>query len=531
MITYAPQEIVDPVLFIGELWPHITLYDKQRQILYSVNENDETVVPAGNMLGKDFVAGLCVLYFFLTRHPCRVLTTSVDSTQLESVLWGEIRRFIQDSVHKLSSVDGGPLVVNHLHLRKIIDGEVDGLSYVVGRVANQTGEGMLGHHIAKTGDGIKRTLAVSDEASGLPDTYHDKFETWADSMLTIGNPFPCDNYFKRAVKGNPVTGDVGGDMPRKSGVGFYRRVIKIRAEDSPNVRFGLKQQAAGLIPTNRMVLPGVKDWATYEKNRSLWDPIKQSISLDAEFYEGSENLLFPPVWLNRAESISEQTRTMKRPFDRPKAIGVDPAEGGDSSVWTVVDEFGILTQVSKKTPDTTFITAYTIVLMREWGVEPEHVWFDLGGGGKQHVDRLRDQGYDVKGTGFGEAASSVNRFNRWRRRSERIDEAEGKVVYKNRRAELYGILRLLIDPSEEQGFGIPAEYTELRRQLAPMPLLYDGEGKMRMLPKNKRDPKSKEMTLFELLGKSPDEADSLVLATFGLVCQENGGFIAGAIDV
>lgn len=531
MITVAPQQVVDPVKFIAEMWPHVTLYDKQRQILYSVNENDETVVPAGNMLGKDFVAGLAVLYFFLTRHPCRVLTTSVDSTQLESVLWGEIRRFIQTSEHPLSSTDGGPLLVNHLHIRKIVGDSVDGLSYIVGRVASQTGEGMLGHHIAKTGDGIKRTLAVSDEASGIPDTYHSMFETWADSMLTIGNPFECQNYFKRAVKGNPVTGDRGGDLPRTSGEGFYRRVIKIRAEDSPNVRYGLKQRAAGLTPTDRMVVPGVLSYATYEKRRLLWDPIKQSISLDAEFYEGSENLLFPPVWLNRAESVSEQTRKVKREFHRPKAIGVDPAEGGDSSVWTVVDEFGVLTQISKKTPDTSFITAYTIVLMREWGVEPEHVWFDLGGGGKQHVDRLRDQGYEVKGTGFGEAASSVNRFNRWRRRSDRIDEAEGKVVYKNRRAELYGILRLLLDPSEEQGFGIPAEYTELRRQLAPMPLLYDGEGKMRMLPKNKRDPKSKEMTLVELLGKSPDEADSLVLATFGLVCQEDSGFIAGAIDV
>lgn len=40
-----------PVEFIKILWPHVRLYDKQRQILRSVVENDETFVPAGNMLG------------------------------------------------------------------------------------------------------------------------------------------------------------------------------------------------------------------------------------------------------------------------------------------------------------------------------------------------------------------------------------------------------------------------------------------------------------------------------------------------
>lgn len=181
------------------LWPSVTLYDRQWEIVESVRDNDETVCVAGNMLGKDFVSGFIALWFFLSRTPCRVVTTSVDANQLQSVLWGEIRRFVQTSKYALEAERGGPLVMNHMHIRKMLDGQVEPLSYIVGRVAAQ-GEGMLGHHIAKTGDGVPRTLFIADEASGIDDTTYEKATTWAERVLVIGNPFPCQNFFYRSVK-------------------------------------------------------------------------------------------------------------------------------------------------------------------------------------------------------------------------------------------------------------------------------------------------------------------------------------------
>lgn len=41
----------DPLVFGKLLWPDVEFYDKQRSIIYSVRDNVETVVPAGNMLG------------------------------------------------------------------------------------------------------------------------------------------------------------------------------------------------------------------------------------------------------------------------------------------------------------------------------------------------------------------------------------------------------------------------------------------------------------------------------------------------
>jgi hypothetical protein len=212
-----PTKVIDPVRFISRYWPDIRLYDKQWEILYSVQDNDETYVPAGNMLGKDFIAGLTALWFFLSRHPCRIVTTSVDHTQLEGVLWGEIRRFVQSAAQPLDTNHGGPLLVNHLHIRKVVKGKVCGLSYLIGRVAAK-GEGMLGHHIAEQGDGIPRTLFIADEASGVDDVSYERSDTWARRKLIIGNPYPCSNFFYRGVQGGDVLAqETGQSAAARSG--------------------------------------------------------------------------------------------------------------------------------------------------------------------------------------------------------------------------------------------------------------------------------------------------------------------------
>ena len=57
----------DPFRLASSLWPDIQFYDKQIEVIESVWNNDETIVPAGNMLGKDFVSGRIIVLFFLTR--------------------------------------------------------------------------------------------------------------------------------------------------------------------------------------------------------------------------------------------------------------------------------------------------------------------------------------------------------------------------------------------------------------------------------------------------------------------------------
>lgn len=490
-----------------------------------MRDDDETVAVAGNMLGKDFVAGFIVLWFFLSRNPCRVVTTSVDGHHLD-VLWGEIRRFIQTSRYPLSVEQNGPLIVNHLHLRKQVNGAVDGLSYIIGRVAAK-GEGMQGHHIAKIGDGVARTLFVADEASGIDDEDYRMADTWANRKLIIGNPWPCNNFFYRAVKGNPSTKDRGGNLVDPNHPDrFYRQVFRIRAEDSPNVQAGLAEQRVGKKPSGRILIPGVKPYFEYLKNRELWDPIQQCVSLDADFYEGAEVMLFPPEWLNLAEQLASTSGLSTQ----GTSMGVDSAAGGDNTCWAVVNKHGLIYLESERTPDTTKITGKTIALMRRFNIPSSNVLFDGGGGGKQHADRLRQQGHaGIRVVWFGEAATPEKRRG-IAPLHKRKSAAEVSTAYKNRRAELYGRAREMLEPAPDGTvrFALPNSILNrprpdggpsLRQQLAAYRLQYDEEGRMFLPPKNKRDEKQQKQSLVDLIGCSPDEADAFVLATFGLQVQ------------
>lgn len=313
-------------------------------------------------------------------------------------------------------------------------------------------------------------------------------------------------------------------------VRHYRKVIHISAEDSPNVRLAKAQIAMGLEPTGETVLAGVLSWDEYKKRRATWDKIKQCISLDGQFYEGPEELLFPPAWLNLAEEYHRQVHGRHRPA---LALGIDPAQGGDDTSFCVVAADGILYQQSLKTPDTTYIVSRTIALMNEYNLPEENVVIDKGGGGFEHFCTLQRMGYNVRTVGFGESVTpEMTAYTKlW---DEKVDIFHQRHVYKNRRAQLYHSARLMIQPvkdadgNEHSKFGIPAELTELRRQLAPIPLRYDQEGRIYIPPKNKK-PGSKETqeNLFDLIGRSPDDADAFVLAIYGLQEENEGQTASG----
>src|SRR5438094_856142 len=111
--------LLDPIKLAKALWPEVKLYDKQIDILYSVLENDETYVPAGNMLGKDFVAGFICLWVFISGlklgKTCRVMSTSVKDEHLD-VLWAEIAGFASTAKYpllKTTKDQEAPLVMVH----------------------------------------------------------------------------------------------------------------------------------------------------------------------------------------------------------------------------------------------------------------------------------------------------------------------------------------------------------------------------------------------------------------------------------
>jgi len=311
---------------------------------------------------------------------------------------------------------------------------------------------------------------------------------------------------------------------------YFRKIIRVRGVDSPNVRLAEAEIARGLAPSGREITPGVLSWDLYQKRRKTWDAIRQTVGLDADWYEGAELLMFPPQWLNAAE-LRHEHLSLSGVKRQAKGMGVDPGEGGDDTAWAVADELGLMKLVKFKTPDTNIIPAVTIAMMKEYSLEPEQVVFDRGGGGKEHADRLRGSGYSVRSVGFGETPHIDPRYGSVFP-PERLELMEERYVYANLRAQLFHELRLLLDPAGGVGgvdaeyslagrprFALPASEAELRRQLAPIPLWYDGEGRI-FLPPKRRRPDTKDQgrkTLEELIGCSPDEADAVVLAVHAIL--------------
>lgn len=503
----------NPIEFARLLWPDVTFYDKQRQVIESVRDNSETVVPAGNELGKDFVSGFICVWYFLVNHPVRIVTTSVNDDHLR-VLWGEIGRFIDTAAVPLRSIDGGPLICNHREIKKVIESERDSFSYMIGKVSEK-GEGLQGHH-------ADNTLFVIDEASGVDDVAYKMGSTWADKILIIGNPWPCENFFKKAVIGQIGTKDRGGDIWNEDEKRFYRKVIQIGAKDSPNVKFAEREIAAGKKPSNERILPGVKTWSDYKRNLALWDPLQIYVSLGGKFYEGDEIKLIPNEWLNIAAQRAKDESFKKA----ERSLGIDTAEGGDNTVYTIMDRYHVIDMISHKTPDTSVIITYALGLMRDHQVKPENVLLDRGGGGKQHADRMRSGGYRVGTVSFGEAASDPKKHARGMKTREfRQDVDEIRQTYLNRRAEMYGMLREALRPDSLEPLAISERILDkpradgkatLRGQLTTIPLLYDAEGKLFLPPKKVLESGSKKVSLIAMIGCSPDEADSLVVANFAL---------------
>ena len=103
----------------------------------------------------------------------------------------------------------------------------------------------------------------------------------------------------------------GGDIKSKQNGHYYRKIIKIKAVDSPNVRLAEKQEREGKEVTNETIVPGVIDYTTYQNRREFWDEVRQCIGLDAEFYEGADVLMFPPAWLTKAEEYATTLSTRR----------------------------------------------------------------------------------------------------------------------------------------------------------------------------------------------------------------------------
>lgn len=522
-----PHEIFNPLDLLKLMWPEVIIYDKQREMILGVRDAVETDVVAGNKLGKDFIAGFIALSYFtwpwvyhtpeyvrnidknrrpgMDPHTRRVITTSVKDDHLD-VLWAEIARWVTTCREELLTTQLD-MVHHEIRLRSERSAK-NPMSYLKGQVSAK-GEGLAGHHAAYT-------LGIGDESSGLDNEVQEQFQGWTAKRFYFGNPNPCENFWKRNYEQGEKIGKDGR---------IFRRCIRISGDDSPNVILAKKMIEAGLTPTRETIVPGVLTYDEYEERLATWDPERIEVGINARWWVGPGTKLCPTFWLDEAIKFGN-----KLPLRRalPCYMGVDSGEGGDDTSWVIGDRLGVLDILSMKTPDTNEVYGTTLDMFRKWNVTPERTTFDLGGGGREHVHRLRAGGYQVRATGFGKAPSVEKRRGNTQF-DERRNVEEDAYTYVNRRSEIYWDIRQVLERANDgaylaknwfgnaEGFGLPMPMcAELIRQLSPIPIRHDNEGRFKLIPKqNMNDPDDTE-TFRYLIGRSPDIADAFGLMLFGM---------------
>lgn len=241
-----------------------------------------------------------------------------------------------------------------------------------------------------------------------------------------------------------------------------------------------------------------REWA--EQRRRQWgetSPVYINRVL-GEFAEAGTDVLIPLSWVELA---------IERWHDRggvgvgETRYGVDVARYGDDSttigrlVGSTFEQLDYLAQ--KNTMETT-----GEVIFRLRGDKKILTLVDVIGIGAGVVDRMREQGYNVKGVNAGEGAKDE--------RGKPITDDSGELKFINLRSLIWWMLRERLDPNGDDPLALPPDDRLTGDLTAP---------KWRVTSNGSIQVESKD-EIRKRIGRSTDSADALGLAVFGARKQE-----------
>ncbi len=430
---------ITPVKFAEQIL-NVRLWSKQKEVLSSLLKHRRVAVKSGNGLGKGYCAAVALLWFLHTHgahdDSAIVLSTAPTFRQVRHILWRQVHRLYRPAAETL----GGKMLDTRW--------EISDERYAMGLSAENADQ-FQGFH-------SPNMFIVVDEAEGVSDEIYEAIDavmTSADPLLLlIGNPTTVSGAFRRA---------------------FYEErhlyhTITISALDSPNVSSG-KTEVAGLI-TARWV----------EERKEIWgeeNPIYRARVL-GEFPDQAEDTL---ISLTDIEAAA-QRRPPALPDGAgppPVVLAVDVARfGSDRSVILTRRGSSVENVRTFRHLDTMQLAGWVAAAIRDTG--PELVAVDEIGVGAGVVDRLREQGFPVRGINVARRARQDGLFT-------------------NLRAEGYWQLRELFASGE---IVMPND-NQLIGELAALRYSFDSQGRIQMESKDSMRQRGLP---------SPDKADALMLA-------------------
>lgn len=176
----------DPIKFVEQVLK-VKPDPWQKELLTQVSLRTRKIsVRSGHGTGKSTVASWVIIWYFLTKHPCKVVLTAPTSSQLFDALFSEVKSWIKklpEGLQALLEVTSDRVV--------LLAAPQD--AFISCRTARaETPEAMAGVH-------SDNVLLVIDEASGIPEKV---FEAAAGSMsgmscstLMLGNPVRTSGSF------------------------------------------------------------------------------------------------------------------------------------------------------------------------------------------------------------------------------------------------------------------------------------------------------------------------------------------------
>jgi len=393
----------DPVEFINKKLGY-QVWEKQRDIIKSVEHNKNTIVESGHSTGKSFLSSALACWWFATKQRPVIVTLAPSYNQVQNILW----RYMRDMARK-HGLPGDILDTTRWNMPSEPNHYAVGLSPK--RNTQEDIASMQGYH-------SENLLVIMDEAAGMPRVMYDAIFNLATAqgnrVLAIGNPIARSGPFWDACN-SPTW-----------------HHIQISCLEHPNVITG-KSIIPGAVSRD-WVIEMIKDHCTpCEDNmmgalefEGIWylpDPVFQSRVLGVAPQE-SDDQLIPAGWIVTAQQ-------MELTAEGETVIGLDPARtGGDDSTMLCRKGKKIL-WIKRRRPMSRDISGEIAGWLKNEIVSSEanRAFVDEIGAGAGVVDACRRDGLPVIGVNVSRPAQKKSRFANIRAEAYwRIREALRKMV-------------------------------------------------------------------------------------------------------
>ena len=340
-------------------------------------------VASGRGIGKSALVSWLEHWMLSTRIGATIIVSANSESQLRSVTWAEITKWLSMSINSHWFEVSATRVMPAKWITELVERDLKkGTRYwgVEGRLwSAENPDAYAGVH---NYDGV---MVIFDEASGID-----------DSIWSVTSGFFTEN--------TPNRFWLAFSNPRRNS-GYFYEAFHSKREFWKNRNIDARQVEG----TDKNVYEQIID-----------EYGSDSVQAHVEVYG-----MFPNASDDQFISVSLVEEAMKREKYKdntaPIILGVDPARFGSDSTVIAVRQGRDIIAIKRYKGDDTMETAGRVIEMID-EYQPALVNIDEGGLGAGVVDRLKEQRYKVKGVNFG-------------------NKAKNGMMYGNKRAEMWGDMR------------------------------------------------------------------------------------------